>query len=167
MKARFVCALSIVCLAVAQGAAAQANGPPSCDSPEHRQFDFWVGSWEVVDTAGKVLGHNRITRALNDCVIREEWTSAGGMKGESFNIYRRATGTWHQTWVDGAGTLLLLDGALDGASMVLTGATGDGVEHRISYTPLDDGTVRQVWEMSRDKGATWSVSFHGIYRRQP
>ena len=32
-----------------------------CASAEHKQFDFWVGDWDVRSAAGQVLGHNRIS----------------------------------------------------------------------------------------------------------
>ena len=143
--------------------------PPPCQTPEHRQFDFWVGEWEVVDTAGNVLGTNRITRSMNDCVLHEHWTGARGMTGESFNLYRAGSGTWHQSWVDSGGNLLLLNGGMEKGVMILRGETPmrDGSKrlHRISYSTLEDGSVRQVWEVSSDGGSTWTTSFDGRYRR--
>ena len=161
--------LAIVLCSHPAAVSAQQPAPAPCSSPEYRQFDFWVGDWEVVDTAGTVLGRNRITRMLNDCVVHERWTGARGTSGESFNIYQRTTGTWHQSWVDSGGNLLLLDGALENGTMVLRGETparGGGTQlNRISYVPNEDGTVRQLWEVSTDRGTTWTVSFNGIYRR--
>jgi hypothetical protein len=46
-----------------QAPAAPAAAPlPACDRPEHRQFDFWVGEWDVrpagqPDTAPTPLGN--------------------------------------------------------------------------------------------------------------
>ena len=37
---------------------------------------------------------------------------------------------------------------------------------RITWTPEDDGTVRQVWEVSTDAGESWSVIFDGRYQRK-
>jgi len=69
-----------------------AAGP--CASPEHRQFDFWQGEWEVRE-AGRAAGTNRITRVLGGCALREEWTGAGGGKGTSLNVYDEAQRRWH------------------------------------------------------------------------
>jgi hypothetical protein len=164
-------ALGIILIGIASATPAAAQQqPPGCTAPAYRQFDFWVGDWEVVDSAGKVLGTNRITRAMKDCVVHEHWTGAGGNTGESFNIYRRGTGTWHQSWVDSSGSLLLLEGGLEGDAMVLgaelPGRNGGTQRHRITYTPLADGRVRQLWEVSADSGKTWQVSFDGYYRRR-
>lgn len=150
--------------------AAQEAQPQPCSAAEHRHFDFWVGEWEVVDSAGSLAGRNRITREMNGCVLREEWTSAGGGTGSSFNIYDAAAGRWHQTWVDASGTLLMLDGGLESAGvMVMEGerpANGGGIaRHRITWTREGSDRVRQRWDATEDGGATWNVVFDGLYRR--
>lgn len=143
-----------------------------CDSGEHRQFDFWIGDWDV-SSNGKPAGTNSIQSIHDGCALQENWQGAGpgGISGTSFNIYDQATGRWHQTWVDSSGTLLLLDGEMVDGAMVMSGTrpTGDdkGVAlHRISWTPNPDGTVRQLWEASTDGGDSWAVLFDGLYTRQ-
>lgn len=151
------------------GAASTAPAPPPCSAPEHRQFDFWIGDWEVTDPAGAPQGTNRIEPILGGCVLKESWSGTGGSEGNSFNLYHAPTRRWHQTWVDDHGTLLLLDGGLEDGSMVLTGTSkardGGTVSHRITWTPRPDGSVRQHWQTSRDDGATWSDAFDGTYRK--
>ena len=104
--------------------------------------------------------------------MREDWNGAGGFSGTSLNTYDVERKRWHQTWVDSSGALLLLDGALTGGRMVLAGEslTGDSPpktsRQRISWTPLPDGRVRQLWEASTDDGKTWSVVFDGFYSRR-
>ena len=41
-----------------------AQQPPAkpCETERHRQFDFWIGSWDVHDAQGKHVGENEITR---------------------------------------------------------------------------------------------------------
>ena len=77
--------------------------------------------------------------------------------------------TWHQTWVDTTGTLLLLEGGLRSGSMVLEGQTTGtdalATKHRISWTPNPDGSVRQLWESTDAKGQ-WTVAFDGLYTRK-
>src|SRR5690606_4507313 len=98
-------AVCLLALAPAAARAQQPNRqpPPTCDAPEYRQFDFWVGEWEVMNPAGTKLGTNRITRMLKDCVIHEDWTDAGGSRGQSFNIWSRQDRKWHQSWVSDTG----------------------------------------------------------------
>ncbi|MFA6984790.1 MAG: hypothetical protein WC213_01105 [Arenimonas sp.] len=148
--------------------------PGSCAGTAHRQFDFWLGEWVVTGKAGKIAGHSRIEAILGACVIAEHWSSASGKgDGKSFNLYNRQSGQWEQFWVDGQGTRLLLSGGLVDGRMVLSGrqlkpdaATGLVQQERISWTPNGDGSVRQLWESSRDGGKTWAVVFDGMYRRR-
>jgi len=146
--------------------------PPGCDAPEHRQFDFWVGEWDVFRPDGKRAGGSSIRLILGGCVVLENWKGAGGMEGWSLNIYDRSDGLWHQAWVDGSGTRLDLAGGLRGRSMVLSGvsaaaggatAGGGKVSERITWTPLEGGKVRQLWEQLKDGGAAWTVAFDGTY----
>jgi hypothetical protein len=63
---------------------------------------------------------------------------------------------------------LLLSGGLVEGSMVLQGNMVDEegrVRHRITWTPVAAGQVRQLWEASRDGGVTWSAVFDGRYAR--
>jgi len=161
-------ALALLLSAVAP-ARAQGGGQPGCSDEAYRQFDFWVGKWEVTNPAGRVVGSNRITPILGGCVLLEEWQSAGQHSGKSFNIYDAARSVWHQTWVDTSGLLLELEGGLEGESMVLQGTRPgpDGeVLHRITWRPLDGGDVRQTWDTSTDGGASWSSQFNGLYSRK-
>lgn len=150
------------------GASAQAT-PAPCASPDYRQFDFWLGEWEVRGPAGRLAGINRITREYGGCVIHERYDTERGYTGESLNTFDAGRKVWHQTWVDSAGLLLLLEGGLRGSQMVLEGEAidpnGKRTRHRITWTPNDDGSVRQLWESTDDKGA-WSVAFDGRYTRR-
>lgn len=149
--------------------------PPPCSAPEHRQFDFWLGEWEVFGPKGKVVGHSRIEPVLNGCVIAEHWTSGGNPPGagdgKSYNLYNVQTKQWEQFWVDAQGGRLILSGGLKDGSMVLEGKqpvadakTGKFQHERITWTPNADGSVRQLWESSTDDGESWTVAFDGRYQ---
>jgi hypothetical protein len=43
---------------------------------------------------------------------------------------------------------------------------GRRVRNRITWFDNADGTVRQLWEISRDDGRTWQSEFDGLYRRK-
>jgi hypothetical protein len=128
--------------------------------PEFRQFDFWLGEWVVRKPDGTVVGSSKISRASEGCAVREEWTSARGQHGMSISYYDPQTKRWHQDWVGGDGTILHLQGGLEGGAMELSDPS-----NRITWTRLPDGRVRQEWARSTDRGATWNVSFVGIYER--
>ena len=140
----------------------------ACDTAEFRQFDFWLGEWNVYGPAGKLAGTNSITREYAGCVVHEHYTTPGPYTGESLNTYDAQRKVWHQTWVDNGGTLLLLDGHLVGNAMVLEGAGMNGsepVKHRITWTPNADGTVRQFWQTAGADGK-WKTTFDGLYRKK-
>ena len=150
-------------------ARAQAPAVPKpCAAAEHRQFDFWLGEWEVRTPNGKLAGANTIRRMLGGCVLQENWRGAGGHHGTSYNIYDASRRRWHQTWVDDGGLLLQVEGAFTDGRMVLSGETvdsaGRSVKQRITWERLAGGEVRQRWESSPD-GTAWKVEFEGIYRR--
>lgn len=162
-------AMSVSLPAMAQTAETPKPVPPTpCSSAKYHQFDFWIGDWTVTSN-GQPAGTNSIHAILNDCALQENWQGAAGTMGTSFNIYDQATDKWHQTWIDDTGTLLQLDGGLQDGSMVMQGQRpapdGNGMTtHRISWTPNPDGSVRQLWDASRD-GETWTVLFDGLYQK--
>jgi len=155
-------------LLVAAAPLSAQQQPPPCRAPEYRQFDFWVGSWNVFNPAGQQVGTNTIDRTLNGCALHEQWTSRSGNRGFSYNTYDRTSGRWHQTWVDDSGTLLLIDGGLEEGKMVLSGTTKGAqgsVLNRITWSPVAPDSVRQLWQTSTDGGGSWSVAFDGMYVR--
>lgn len=164
--------LLVLLLAIAQATVPASPGPRPCLAPEHHQFDFWIGDWEVRAADGRVLGTNRITPILDGCALQEEWTSANGtIRGVSINAFDPADRRWHQTWVDTGPSRLTLTGGLVDGRMVMaqrSAPAGGAVDvQRITWTPLPDGRVRQHWEASGDDGAHWKTSFDGYYSRRP
>ena len=135
-----------------------------CQAPEYRQFDFWLGDWDVTSPANPGgSSRNRITRINGDCTLREEYTTPLGYEGTSLNFYDATRRVWHQTWIDNQGGALYLEGRLEGRSMVLATTTDTQNVQRITWTPLDDGRVRQHWEATADGGRTWTTVFDGYY----
>ena len=141
----------------------------ACDGPAFRQFDFWIGEWQVRTPDGKLVGTNRIEREYGGCVIHERYTTGRGYSGESLNMFDAPRKVWHQTWVDDSGVLLVLEGRVIDGRMVLEGQApapeGHTIKHRITWTPNADGSVRQLWESTDAKGA-WTIAFDGAYTKK-
>ncbi len=146
-----------------------AQEPPApCSSPEYRQFDFWVGEWEVTNALSQASGPqagSRITLLHDGCAVHEEYENVGGYEGSSLSYFDGRDGLWHQTWIDNQGTAVLFTGRLEGDSMVLGSQDGEKLG-RMTWTPLPDGRVRQVWERSEDGGTSWTALFDGSYTRR-
>ncbi len=169
------CLLAAVLVARSAVVAPQLHGqtpppaPPRCDTPEFRQFDFWIGDWNVT-SGGQPVGTSVITLEEDGCVVHEHWTGAKGGTGQSLNFYDRMDKRWHQTWVSNSGTVLDLAGTFADGAIIYRGERplpdGSVVKHRLSFRPNPDGTVRQLWETSSDGGSTWSTAFDGLYRKQ-
>lgn len=155
-------------LAMILMAAAVAAAP--CATAEHRQFDFWVGRWNVTPTGqAKVVAHSLIESVYGGCGVRENWMPNNHADGGSLNAYVAAEHAWRQTWIDSDGSRVDFTGGWTGQAMVLTGEWpepgGRARRVRMTYTPLPDGSVRQVGEDSFDGGKTWTPDFDFTYRR--
>lgn len=149
----------------------QTAGP--CDGAEFRQFDFWLGDWDVVSTKdGVPRGSSHIGSEMGGCVIWENWTSLqGGYFGKSYNAYNVNLKRWEQYWVDnGAGTIFfhgaLKDGVMDYWTDDVPQANGDKLRRHLQFFNLGPDKVRQFSQGSRDGGKTWTVEYDLTYARR-
>jgi len=163
---------AVISLKAVHGQSSNGSLPqPSCGAAENRQFDFWVGYWDVYPkkTPEKMVAHSLIEKLYYGCVIRENWMPliAGG-DGGSLNAYRPVDGLWHQVWSDSSGAWVEFTGRRNGAAMVLEGVwpqPGHPKQRtRMTYSPLADGAVEQLGESSDDEGKSWQPSFDFVYR---
>lgn len=147
---------------------AQTKPAPPCSAPEYHQFDFWIGEWDVfVDD--KLAGTNRIEPILGGCTLMENWVGTGQSKGHSFNSYNRGTKQWEQTWVDNFGSIIHFYGTFADEKMSFLGEDldlkGGKVYYRFTFFKNEDGTVRQLWESSKDQ-EEWRIVFDGLYKKR-
>lgn len=133
------------------GVLRRANPQSPCATAPYRQFDFWVGEWDVENPDGSEAGTNRISIGLDGCLVEESWTGVGGFRGRSLNTYDARTGQWHQSWLDVGAQHLRLAGGLEGGSMVMGGdrisLRGIPIHDQITWSQLPGGVVRQLWEI--------------------
>jgi tetratricopeptide (TPR) repeat protein len=150
--------------------AATKNRFPCRYDVRFRQFDFWVGEWDVFTARGRKAGTNTIESNVDGCMLLENWHGAGGSHGMSINYFDPVSGTWKQVWVDRGGGNITLEGKLRDGAMHLSGEnrSRDGKTEltRGTWTPLPDGRVRQFFEQSKDDGKTWYTWFDGYYVRR-
>ena len=182
----FLSFLALAVLPWIQQPATPPAAPPKpfdCSAPVHRQFDFWLGDWDVVPNPattpaaalpppGTKPSNNVVTVMDSGCVIMESWTAIG-QTGHSFNIYDRASQRWHQTWVDSGGGLHEYWGELKDGNMVFSGQVPLGPASRVAgrrtvrltFFPQGPDKVRQFAEALNMDG-TWSVNYDLIYTRR-
>jgi hypothetical protein len=142
---------------------------PCKAAPEFRQFDFWIGEWDVKTTQGGIAGTSSVQLILGQCIIFENWTSGSGGSGKSFNIYDVNDKKWHQTWVSDKGVFTHYIGGLQEGSMVIVADTLIGGKKglaRMTFSKMPNGDVRQFGENSVDDGKRWTPSFDLIYSKK-
>lgn len=150
-----------------------------CTSPQARQFDFWLGDWDLRWAAEQsggepeatMTGFNRITRLFDDCVIEENFTTDdASFRGHSVSVYDEKSGIWRQTWVDSAGGYIALTGSFDGETMELRTEPalrdGETVVQRMIFAEITIDSLEWVWQGSRDGGTTWNDLWNISYRRR-
>ena len=152
----------MVLLCVSVGA--QEEKPKS--PPEARQFDFWIGEWDLTWEGGQ--GTNTITAILDSAVIQEDF-KGGDFKGKSVSVYNRHTQKWQQTWVDNSGGYLdFVGGWEDGKMIFLRKAKRDGIEflQRMMWYHIKQDQLDWNWERSDDGGKSWKVLWKIHYERK-
>ena len=159
--------LLVLALLLFGGIAVAQQPPKACQDEVHQQFDFWVGDWQVRTADGKVVGKNSITR--HRCYMLESWAGSSGSRGMSLNFVDPENGKWTQDWVDNSGGRIEIAGSWKDGSMQLEGThtlpNGDVRPFRGTWTPLEDGRVRQYFEESTDKGKSFKPWFEGFYEK--
>lgn len=155
-------------------AAAKHSQKPCADTAANRQFDFWVGEWNVVSTnTGAVAGESKIELILGDCVIQENWTTGGnaGHAGKSYNVYDANLKRWEQFWVDDTAGMIhfygnLKDGVMDYWTEEIPQPDGSKLQRHLQFIPQGGAQVRQFSQGSTDGGKTWNVEYDLTYNRK-
>lgn len=148
------------------------NQKPCAYAVENRQFDFWLGEWNVVTTQGETpAGSSRIELILGDCVVQENWTGGGGGTGKSYNIYNQSLKRWEQYWVDSVGGNIffyggLKDGVMDYWTDAIPQPDGTKLKRHLQFFRIGPDTVRQFSQGSTDEGKTWHVEYDFTYNRK-
>lgn len=163
MKQILILLVIVLCF----NSSAQTNNCKCC-TVKHSEFDFWIGTWNVTNPDGSDAGKNVIDKIQDQCILRENWTSAKGKyTGTSNNFYNSKAKQWEQIWIDNQGGSLHLKGNRVGNQMILQtdeeqNNEGKTFYHRITWTSNDDGSVRQLWETFTN-GKEVTVAFDGLY----
>lgn len=143
---------------------------PCMHDPRAREFDFWIGEWDVFDPAGNRAGSSRIERLVEGCAILEHWTALRGGGGKSLNLFHKEKDSWQQTWVDDRGGVIeFVEGRLADGAMRFTATTArpDGTKlwRKLSFFDLGPEKARQLSEQSAD-GRSWTVEYDFTYVRK-
>jgi tetratricopeptide (TPR) repeat protein len=140
-----------------------------CQAAEYRQFDFWVGEWDVVTTDGhNPAGSSSVQLILDQCALLENWT--GGGTGKSLNHYDTRLKKWIQDWVDSQSNGIHFEGGLENGVMSYfadsADAQGKPLRRHMQFVRIDADHVRQFSQGSSDGGKTWSPEYDFLYIRK-
>ncbi|HEY0742941.1 MAG TPA: tetratricopeptide repeat protein [Chryseosolibacter sp.] len=151
---------------------------PCMTIPQAREFDFWVGEWDVFQNGTNVqVGTSNVEIASGGCMILENWTALGPVPntGKSINYVNSASGKWEQHWVGSGGLNLnnpsmfvngvYKDGAMRFEFETLSAQNQKQIGRFIFYNQGPD-QVRQFNEVSADNGKTWTTTYDFIYKRK-
>ncbi|MGH2521803.1 MAG: DUF1579 family protein [Anaerolineales bacterium] len=142
-------------------------------SPPHpaaREFDFWLGEWDVTWGEGQ-CGSNRIEAILNSRVILENFNGQPAIpfRGMSVSVYDFKREQWRQTWVDDTGNYWAFTGGFHAGRMTLQTddmVEGRPVKLRMMFYNIAADELDWDWEKSEDSGETWTLLWHIHYRRK-
>lgn len=152
------------------------TSPCAADS-SYQRLAFWVGDWEVVDSAGAHYATQRVRAVLDACVITAEWTGRVGDKGMSISSFDVRAGDWKQVYVSNqvpapSGVpVRKSDPTYNGPGIrfipLLEAPPGVLARSRVTIFPLSEHRVQQLFEDSSDGGNTWHTVFKAEHRPQP
>lgn len=162
----------------------------ACDAPEHRQFDFWLGTWDVdqriraADGSYKTFtGRDTVMRALDGCAVVERWhgtveffwddmTQPERMAGLSVRAFDPDSGVWNIHWMDTRSPSFgepFTGRFKDGRGVfTLERTQADGTEtiSRITFDGIEEDSFDWELAISRDDGETWMVLWAAEFRRR-
>jgi hypothetical protein len=170
-----VVVLLLTCLAGARQNNSAAR-PKSCAEPEQKQFEFWVGEWDLTwpgNNPGQTdHGTNSVQRILEGCIVQENFSGAEAMhlRGQSVSIFDASARKWKQTWVDNEGAYLDFVGEFKDGQMVLAreAIRPDGTKalQRMVFKNITHEEFDWSWEASKDGGKSWTVIWPIHYKRK-
>jgi hypothetical protein len=140
-----------------------------CEAPEARQFDFWLGEWDL--TWGEDgRGRNTVRSRYSGCVIEENFDGTPSMvfRGMSISAFNARLKVWQQTWVDSQGGYIHLTGEFANGKMILFNRPLDSdgrVLFRMTFYNIGPDSLDWDWERSEDGGQTWELRWRIHYQR--
>ena len=167
-----MCAAVLVLLGVA---CAQRVSDPTkpCGEGQRRQFDFWLGAWDVSwpasphGSAG--FGRANVQKILAGCVVQENLSADPlPLRAMSVSSYIPESGEWKQVWADNEGHYRDVAGESKNGEIILSRQSevnGKKVLQRAVWKNIKPMELDFSWEQSHDGGQTWQVLWPMHYTR--
>jgi len=144
----------------------QTTAPATCDTPQHHQLDFWVGSWQVFDAeTNQLVALERVEKHSEGCIVQENLTFLTDMYRRPGVKYRLAGigvnrfdgEVWLQMWADNQWGAIFLRGApdADGNMVFVTVIPSRKRDVKLVYENRPDGTVRILQYVAPAGSGKW------------
>jgi hypothetical protein len=173
-------ALALASFAAATVSAAMEASQPvpatgACDTPQHHQFDFWVGDWQVFDAETNTLvAFDRVEKLAEGCIVQQNlnlltdlWRRPGAPNRLSGIGVNRFDGeAWLQLWADNQWGAIAMRGALDehGAMVFKSITPSRNRDLKVVWEKHADGTVRNLEYVAPAGSGKWQKYGDLIYR---
>ena len=174
--------LGAICLSLVLGCGSVLADPPRCDTPEARQFDFWIGEWDVSNRQANPAAPSnstlystgsaevRVYPVADGCGLVEHWEgnlSWGRVLGFSLRAYDPRTNNWSLllNWpAPNSGKparFSMLEGVFRHGRgeffSSIVGADGNVTTSRFTFSDIFANRYRWDAASSTDAGLTWKT----------
>jgi hypothetical protein len=166
-------ALGVLLISPRSPAVDTKGGP--CDTPEHHQFDFWVGDWQVFDAkTNELVGFDRVEKHSQGCIVQQNLTMITdlyrrpgvGYRLAGISVNRFDGENWLELWADNQWGAIALRGMPEGGNaMVLRTITPSrNRDLRLVWERRPDGGVRALQYVAAAGSGKWELYGDLIYR---
>lgn len=135
-----------------------------------KELDFLVGTWRVTSADGRIVAEITWEPTADRCVLKE--TGELGGRAPAFlgmMAYSRQVQDWSYIAVQPNGVRERFDHGVWQGSQIRFVRVEPPMKSavRLAFTPLSDGLVREVAELSNDGGRSWTVRYDLTWTRRP
>jgi hypothetical protein len=153
-----------------------AHAASPCDTPQHHQFDFWVGDWQVFEAnSNQLVAFDRVEKHSQGCIVQQNLTfitdmfrrPGVGYRLAGIGVNRFDGEGWLELWADNQWGAIVLRGKPDAnGSMVLTSIIPSrNRDLRLVWEKRPDGSVRNLEYVAVAGSGKWEMYGDLIYRR--
>jgi hypothetical protein len=161
--------------ATATPMAAPDDGATACGTPQHHQFDFWVGDWLVYDAkTNQLVGFDRVEKHSRGCIVQQNLTMLTdlyrrpevGFRMTGISVNRFDGERWLEMWADNQWGAILLGGMpAPGKAMVLTTVVPSRKRDlKLEWETRPDGSVRCLQYVAPTGSGKWELYGDLIYK---
>jgi hypothetical protein len=147
----------------------------ACDTPQHHQFDFWVGDWQVFDAnTQQLVAFDRVEKQSDGCIIQQNLSfltdlyrrPGSKVRLSGISVNRFDGEAWVELWADNQWGAIAMRGSLDekGAMVLKSIIPSRNRDLKIIWEKHTDGTVRILQYVAPAGSGKWDKYGDLLYR---